>query len=219
MTNPDYTHLIMVVDRSGSMATIKDDMNGAIQTLLADQAALPGEVTLTLVTFNTEAEYTVSFGTLDEAPAYPVQPSGGTALNDTLADVIISQGKSLAEMPESERPGKVIFAIVTDGQENSSREYPHPSGTDRVRAMIEEQKSQWGWEFLFLGANDIGNVFEYAANYGVGRGETISFAASSAGVNASMGSVSDYMTRSRSGDTTGFSEEEQQIAQEGDKTI
>ena len=52
-------------------------------------------------------------------------------------------------MPEPERPGKVLFVVLTDGEENSSRRYSQMMIADR----IEHQRKKYGWEFVFLGAN------------------------------------------------------------------
>jgi len=203
MTNPNYTHLAFIVDRSGSMANIAQDMNGGITTLIAEQAKLPGELHIDITTFDTVVERPYVDARPDDVKGEIIVPRGGTALNDAVGKTVTELGERFAGMPEDDRPGKVIIAIVTDGYENSSREWE----IEAVKALVEKQRDQFQWEFLFFGADSI-DAFDASAGYGIGRGQTISFSNTSAGAKGATFAASSYMTASRAGDTRDFTEEE-----------
>ena len=78
-----------------------------------------------------------------------LQPRGSTALHDAMVRLIGEAGAELAALPEDQRPGTVLVAVLTDGHENSSRE---ATGA-MVKELVERQQSQWGWQFTYLGAN------------------------------------------------------------------
>lgn len=148
MTNPDYTHLTLLVDRSGSMESVQADAQGGINELLTRQFALPGKLTVTLVEFDNEIDTVVRMGT---GPVdYVLEPRGMTRLLDAAGLEIKLTGADLAALDESERPGRVLFVVVTDGQENSSTEY----GFEQVRALVAEQSTAYRWAFQFIGADD-----------------------------------------------------------------
>lgn len=72
------------------------------------------------------------FNSLTEKEYYA---RGCTALLDAVGRTIDAVGRRLSETPEAERPGKVIFTITTDGQENASREY----SLSKIKEMITHQ--------------------------------------------------------------------------------
>lgn len=200
MTNPNITSLCFVADSSSSMYTIAGAMNSAIQQVLDEQVELPGELHVDVYRFADEVTHLYRDAHADDVKGEIIVPSGNTALNDAVAMGIRDLGKRFADLPEDERPGKVIFAIVTDGQENKSVEFArHLRGTERVKEMIEKQKNEFSWEFLFFGAESI-DAFAVAGDYGIGHAQTMSFAASSTGVGATARAASGYVTRSRLAD-------------------
>src|SRR4051794_23664953 len=148
MTDPNYTGMLLVIDRSGSMESIRGDMVGGLENLLKKQAAEPGRATVDIVIFDDRIETTHVMAS-PEAVKVELEPRGMTALLDALGLSITEYGRRLAAMPEQERPGTVIVVVATDGLENASREY---SG-EQVRAMVVHQRDAYGWDFVFLGAN------------------------------------------------------------------
>lgn len=208
MTNKNLTRLAFVVDRSGSMVTIQNDMEGAIRATLASQAALDGELRVDITIFDTSVDVLYNNVLVDEITNEPIiHPRGGTALNDALGSTIVRLGEELANLPEEERPGFVILAIVTDGEENSSREYTK----EAVKELVERQRDEFQWEILFLGAESI-DAFAASSGYGIGRGQTISFGTTTDAVFAASASVSAYATRTRSGLATVFTDKEREAA-------
>ena len=148
MTKPNYTHLTLVVDRSGSMRSMQSDAEGGINTLLDEQFAEDGELTVTLVEFDNLIDTVVR---MTDAPlTYNLVPRGSTALLDAVGAEIVRTGENLASLSEEHRPEQVLFVVVTDGHENASREYQ----LEAVRNLIAQQRNQYNWVFQFLGADD-----------------------------------------------------------------
>ena len=153
-----YTEIAFLLDSSGSMDSITEEtiatFNGFLlsqKNLTDDQGgAMPAR--FSLVTFDTSAKTIAHRLDLREVLALnetTYQPSGGTALLDALGDLIDSIGSSLAAMPEQERPAKVIVAILTDGEENSSTRF----SLRDINQRIAHQTQVYQWEFLYLGAD------------------------------------------------------------------
>lgn len=145
----DLTDITLVVDRSGSMAQVREDAEGGINAFIASQAKEPGEALLTLVQFDTEYEFVHQGVPIKQVPPYRLQPRGMTALLDAVGRAINETGQRLASMNEADRPGLVIFVIMTDGLENSSKEFTK----SQIKEMIEHQQQKYNWHFNFLGAN------------------------------------------------------------------
>jgi hypothetical protein len=145
----DLTDITMVIDRSGSMESIRSDAEGGINTFVQAQRAEAGETLLTLVQFDTEYEFVHKGKPIGQVPRFKLEPRGSTALLDAVGRAIRETGTRLAAMEESQRPGLVVFVIVTDGQENSSREFTR----SKIREMIVHQQSVYHWQFTFLAAD------------------------------------------------------------------
>ncbi len=145
----DLTDITVVMDRSGSMAATRKDAEGGLNAFIDDQARRPGFATFTLVQFDTKYEFVHRAVPIQMVGHCRLEPRGCTALLDAVGRAVSETGERLRMMLESDRPGLVVFVIVTDGEENSSREYTK----DQVKNLIDRQHSEWKWEFIFLGAN------------------------------------------------------------------
>jgi hypothetical protein len=157
----DLTDITLVVDRSGSMQEIRSDAQGGVNAFIEKQAEEPGEALLTLVQFDIEYDFVHKGIPVQQIPKYELCPRGATALLDAVGRAINETGERLAKMDEQDRPGLVVFVIMTDGQENSSREFTKP----QVKEMIEEQQSKYDWHFTFLGADQ--DAFGEAGKLGI----------------------------------------------------
>lgn len=157
----DLTDITLVVDRSGSMESIRTDAEGGVNALIADQAEQPGHALLTLVQFDTEYEFVHRGVPIGQVPRYRLVPRGSTALLDAIGRAINETGARLAAMPEAERPGLVVFVVMTDGHENASREFSRTV----IREMIERQQREYSWQFTFLGAD--ADAFAEAGGMGI----------------------------------------------------
>jgi len=161
------------------MVTCQQEMENGIKSFLEKQKVNP-ETKATLAQFDTEYELVYPPLSVADVPTYHLMPRYGTALNDAVARFVRDVGADLAAKPEHERPGKVIVVIVTDGHENSSREFPGEPGRQKVADMITHQKSHYGWEFVFLGANM--DAVQVAAGFGIARGQSMTFNTRNSGV-------------------------------------
>lgn len=155
MTNKDYAHVVVVADRSGSMAmeseaprTRAQDATDGVVKFVKSQRAYPGETTVSLVEFNHRHSTVEDFGTGAAALTWECEPSGNTALLDAVSDAIDDTGKRLAAMPEDKRPARVFVVIVTDGEENSSTR----TTKDQLAVKIAHQRDKYGWDFTYLSA-------------------------------------------------------------------
>lgn len=142
------TEIVFVVDRSGSMESVKADMIGSFAEFVRAQREVPGECKATLVQFDTVFEVVYAGLDLADVPALDLRPRGGTALLDAVGTAIQSTGNRLSRLPEHKRPSKVIVVVITDGYENSSHEFTHA----RVAEMVKHQQEKYSWDFVFLGA-------------------------------------------------------------------
>lgn len=180
----DSTHLALVVDRSGSMIAIAEDAEGGLKRFIAEQRAVPGELTIEMFQFDTQYEKVTDIDT------WTLVPRGMTALLDAIGKAIVEVGEGLAARPEEERPAKVIFMIVTDGLENSSREWTRKQVFD----AITRQRDEWKWEFVFAAANQ--DAIAEGASMGIAS--NMNYTPSAAGTHAlyatASASVSDYRT-------------------------
>jgi len=173
MTNPNLTHLYFLLDRSGSMASIKDDTEGGFDAFIAEQRSQPGECRVTLAQFDDRYEEVYRDAPVADVPPLRLSPRGSTALLDSIGRLLGEAGARLSALPEHERPGVVIVGIMTDGHENSSRELTHA----QVKALIERQTSEYAWQFLYMGADQdaievgssIGVAATHSMTYGRGR--------------------------------------------------
>jgi hypothetical protein len=169
------SEIVFIVDRSGSMESIKRDMVGGFATLLTELRTVAGECSVTIVQFN--IDYAVTFrGSLWDHVPFEIHPSGGTALLDAMGRAIEETGARLASMPESVRPGRVLVVVITDGEENSSRFYSRA----KVFEMVRHQRERYAWEFMFLGANQ--DAITEAAKVGIRN--SVEYTADMNGINA-----------------------------------
>lgn len=174
MTKPGYTHVSLVVDRSGSMENMATESTNGINALISEQLAEPGEFTVTLTQFDTQFETVCRLSAVN--PNYVLKARGSTALLDAVGNEILATGEDLAKLDEASRPERVIFVIVTDGQENASSNY----NLQQVRDLIKQQTEIYNWDFQFLGVNesawqgaDLG--MKFASFEGSGKGSSASY--------------------------------------------
>jgi hypothetical protein len=206
VTDPQRTLIAVLLDRSGSMESIKSDTEGGFNAFIAEQRAQPGKAWVTLAQFDTEYEVVYADRPIADVPPLQLQPRGGTALYDGIGRLITDIGAELTTLPEAERPGHVIVVVMTDGYENSSREWTGHA----VSAAIKRQEGEYSWNFVFLGANmdavAIGQQMGFAAD------RSMTYDANADGVAAAVASTSAYVSRRRAAApaamVAGFSDED-----------
>lgn len=175
MTRSDLTHLYFLLDRSGSMQSIKADTEGGFAAFIAEQgsSASGGECRVTLAQFDNAYELVYADRPLADVPPLELAPRGSTALLDAMGRMITDAGAQLASLPEDQRPGTVVVAVMTDGHENASKEWTHPA----IKSLVEQQTGAYHWQFLYMGADqdaiEVGRSMGVAAEHSVtyGRGK------------------------------------------------
>jgi uncharacterized protein YegL len=198
----DYTVILLVVDRSGSMATIRKEAETALNEMVKAQKELPGTLGIKLVAFDNEID-SRPLVNANEFDYFKLSPRGLTALHDAMGKGITELDSELAALTEDGRPDKVLVVTITDGIENCSQEY---TGSV-IKDLITKQKKDHNWEFIFLAAGQ--DAVTTASNLGIDRGRSMTFAASDKGVTESVIATTRYMTDYRSGlETTGFTDED-----------
>lgn len=181
--------IVALLDRTGSMASVKTDTEGAFNAFIAQQldltAELNDEVVVTLAQFDSSTpgmvEDVYTMRRLADVPPLVLEPRAFTPLHDALGYTISRTDTQLTNLPEDERPGRVVFIVMTDGRDNYSREYTAP----QVRQMVTARQSpilagQTPWEFIFLGVGI--DAFTVGGSYGIATHNTISVPHSDEGV-------------------------------------
>jgi len=174
----NLTELVFILDRSGSMAGLEKDTIGGFNSMIERQRATEGEVIISTVLFDNTSEVIH-----DRVDIHRIEPMtekqyfvrGCTALLDAIGGAIHHIGNVHKYAREEDRPEHTMFVITTDGMENASHRY----SSDCVKQMIERQKSKYGWEFLFLGANI--DAVETAGNFGIEADRAVNYHSDSEG--------------------------------------
>ncbi|MGG4490926.1 vWA domain-containing protein [Metabacillus idriensis] len=176
--NDKLTEIIFLLDRSGSMGGLEKDVIGGFNSFVENQCKLQGDTVLTTVLF--DDEYVVLWSGADAKSIQLTEEEyyvrGLTALLDAIGKTIIDVGRRLSNTSDEQRPGKVIFVITTDGQENASKEFSY----EKVSELIKHQQEKYSWEFIFMGANI--DVAEEAENIGIKSSDAYSFEATEIGM-------------------------------------
>ena len=188
-------HITIILDRTGLMEDIRDDTIGGFNSFLAAQMAESGEATLILVQFDSQDPYEVirSFAPLPEIPELTRKvfvPRGATPLFDAMGRGINDIEQRIAALPEDARPSRVVFAVITDGQENASEEFRK----EQVEKLIRDRTEKDDWQFVFMSA-DLASIGDAVA-LGIDAGSCFSFPSNRPGTagawSALSGGVSAY---------------------------
>lgn len=181
---PNTTEIIVVLDRSGSMWSVKEDSEGGYNSFIEEQKAAPGECKVTLYQFDNVFETVYSQLNVQEVPKLDLRPRNGTALLDAIGRAILETGKRFETMQEKDRPEKVVFVVLTDGHENMSNEFNYT----QIASMIEHQQTKYSWLCTFLGAGM--DVVKQAGDLGFHSGKTLGIAPNGAGQKGGYDSLS-----------------------------
>lgn len=192
MTDSTKTLIAALLDRSGSMQGIADDMRGGFDAYIDAERGQPGTTQVTLAQFDDSYEVVYRNAPIATVPPLDLQPRGSTALLDAIGRFVTEVGAGLAALPEAERPGEVTVLVLTDGHENASVEWTK----DAVKQLISQQESVYGWDFVFLGANM--DAVDVGADLGFAAGKSLTYDADGDGVLGAWGAVASYSARKRS---------------------
>lgn len=194
----DYTAILVIGDRSGSMSSIKREIEEGLAKLAKEQAKLPGRVTFDFVTFDETIEYQFSMRPADSAH-FKIEPRGGTALYDAIVKGSQDFAKKLDALREA--PAHVQIVVATDGQENQSQF----ADALLVRDTIAYRTQRHGWDYTFLGSDE--SAITEAANLGFEGKKSMKFKNSASGVAGMTSSLSEYIAQTRAGVDAGYSDD------------
>jgi len=196
----DYTHISIVLDRSGSMSSIKTAAEGGLNEFLKTHREAKGNATVTVAKFDDQYELEHDMRPLADVGSVALEPRGSTALLDAVGKTLTITGERLRALPEDQRPEFVFFVIVTDGQENASKEFKR----DAIKAMIETQTNAYRWHFVFLGANM--DAIQDARSLGINSLNALRYAPTPMGTRNSYAAVSraTMAVRGRSANSVAF---------------
>lgn len=149
----NFVKIVFVIDESGSMGSSRNDVIGGFNAFIDDQKKeKEGDVNVSLYTFSSDVKTVFSNRNIAEVPNLTEEsyhPGGSTSLNDAVGKAINETGSELAAMDEAERPSVVMMVIMTDGEENTSKEFK----SSQIRDMIKHQTDKYNWKFIYLGTD------------------------------------------------------------------
>lgn len=188
------TELVFILDKSGSMHGLEQDTIGGFNSMLQKQKELDGECRITTVLFDNR--YELLHDRIDIRAVSPMtekeyQVGGTTALLDAIGRTVQKLVSVQKNTAKEYRADRVLFVIITDGQENASQEY----SSDKVKGMIQLEKEKYGWEFVFLGANI--DAVETAGRLGISRDRAVDYVPDGAGTALNFQMMSETVAAFR----------------------
>ena len=172
------TELVFIIDKSGSMAGLEADTLGGFNAMIEKQKKLPGECFVTTFFFSDTAQMIhdrQSLSTLKKLTEEDYFVGGGTALLDAIGNAVAHIEKIHKYAREEDVPEHTIFAIITDGEENSSIDFSF----EAIEQTLQCKQTEKNWNFLFLGANI--DAVKTAVALGIRKDRAVSFNATPVG--------------------------------------
>lgn len=190
----NLTELVFILDKSGSMGGLEKDTIGGYNSMLEQQRKVDGECVITTVLFDNR--YELLHDRIDIRAIQPISEKeyfvgGSTALLDAIGKTIHKIGTAQKNTAEDYRAEKVMFVIITDGEENASRHY----ASMQVKEMIRRQKERYGWEFIFLGANI--DAVETAGRFGIDADRAVDYVPDGEGTELNFRMMSETVATFR----------------------
>lgn len=190
------TELVFIMDKSGSMSGLETDTIGGFNSMIEKQQKEEGKALVSTVLFSNDSKVIhdrVDISAIEKLTLKDYQIGGCTALVDAIGDAIHHIKNVHKYIREEDRPEHTMFVITTDGMENASRKY----SSDDVKRMIECEKEEYDWEFIFMGANI--DAVETAKSFGIREEQAVNYVADEQGVKYSSMMVCDAVTTVRQG--------------------
>jgi hypothetical protein len=179
-----------VLDRSSSMESLKTEAVTGFNSLCDEQRKIEPPASFSFATFSNDVSFLYDGTPLTVVPPLTptlYEPYGGTALNDGIGQMIQRIGK------RAKRSARVLIAILTDGGENSSRNFSQAD----ILSMITYRRTTYDWQFVFIGPED---ALSYALSIGIPKSNVVSFDTDPAGMKLIMDRLSKSMRAYQLGD-------------------
>ncbi len=196
----NLTDITVIFDRSGSMSGIWTDAVGGLKHFIEEQQQADGDANFSLVAFDTEYEKLCTakdITLVDPDIAKRVSPRGGTALYDAIGTTL-TETEARLKSATLNAPDEVFIVIVTDGEENSSKEWKE------IKTLIERLQDERDWKFFFLAADQ--DAFRAANAMGIAAAGTANYTNTSMGTQAMYTAMSGKLGAMRSG-TSSYTDE------------
>lgn len=180
------TEVVVVLDRSGSMQSILRSTVDGFNKFINEQKNAEGAAFITLVQF--DDRYEINYQSkpvaevVDLVAGETYVPRGMTALHDAI-------GKTINDL-KTDRD--VVFVIITDGDENSSREYKG----EAIKKMIQTMENDKQWKFVYMGANQ--DAVTIGQTFGIKGANAITYTADNEHVGVAFSNVSSNLSNMRS---------------------
>lgn len=200
------TLLVTIIDRSGSMASVKQATEKGFADFIEDQKKQAGECKASLYQFDDKFEVVYENVDLKNVGEYTLVPRGWTALLDAIGYATSRVGEQLAKLPESQRPEHVIVSVLSDGAENRSREYTQ----NQIKEIIERQSNIYSWKFIFLGCNQ--DAITVGKSYGFSKDLSLTFNATVGGTKCAYMAMNTATSALRSCSNYSFSDSDRELA-------
>lgn len=192
-TNVSITEIMIVADRSGSMACTIAEARNSINRLIEDQKKVKGEAFMTFAMFDDVYERNQ-----ERASIQDIKPIGSEYSARGMTALLDAVGRSINYLDDcikklTNKPDNVIFVIITDGHENASHEFTKAT----ISQLVKEKKTE-GWEFKFIGANI--DAFSEGSKLGFAKNDTVQYNATDMGTKAMYINLNTLITQSRTGE-------------------
>lgn len=193
----NLTWIVMILDESGSMSSIKSDVIGSFNTFIEEQKKVEGDAYVTLVKFNSKIEkvFESNIQNVNNLTENTYVPKNMTKLLDAIGFSIKETKDKIKLLSEDQKPEKVLFVITTDGEENSSTNFTKEQIFEKIKKF--EKK---GYVFIYLGANQ--DAFKEGSKIGLSKFNTVTWASDAQGINSAFMATSNYATKYRNAKST-----------------
>jgi len=191
----NLTEIVVIIDKSGSMSPLKSKTIEGFNEFLFEQKKIKDKTIFSLILFSSPDNEEIIFDGVDinevsELTSDIYNTIGTTALYDCLGKTIKSVNKKIKK--SENKPNKVLFVIITDGEENSSRIYTK----NEILKLIKKKEDKKNWSFLYLGANQ--DSFKEGSKIGISKNRTMNFDFNDTGVLNAYSKISNYTSTFRS---------------------
>ena len=198
------TEIVYILDRSGSMSGLEADTIGGFNSMIEKQKETGEKAYVSTVLFDDRTEVIhdrVPIEKVDKITNKEYFVRGSTALLDAVGGAIKHIINIHKYAREEDRPDKTIFVITTDGMENASMNYNYK----QVKKMIEKEQKEYGWEFIFIGANI--DACAEAERFGIRRERAVNYITDDRGTKLIYEGVSHAMGAAMEADSPMVMEE------------